>query len=107
MACACVAKIKLQVKDYPCYDYKNTIGEELTRKPAKGTCRFISLHKNKSKNGVMSEQTVLQVIANIDGKHRGAPKQTRVLVGGIEITCIYFLYEIKVNKVCMRENQTM
>ena len=58
-------------------------------------------------HGLMSDWKVLQVIANTDGKHRDAPERTWVLVGGTEITNIYFLYGIKVHESSMRENQTI
>ena len=34
----------------------------------------------------------------INGKHGGAPGGSLVTVGGIEISCFYFLYGVKVHE---------
>ena len=49
-------------------------------------------------HGLMSEWKVFQVIATIDGKHIGAPEETWVPVGGINMTFFYLLYGVKVHK---------
>ena len=49
-------------------------------------------------HGLMVEWKFHQLIAKNDGKYRSTAEGTWVLVGGIEIPCIYFLYEAKVHK---------
>ena len=54
-------------------------------------------------HGMMSEWKVLPLIVKIDRKHRGAGKGPWVPVGGIEISCNYFLYWVKVHKSSVSE----
>ena len=51
----------------------------------------------------MSERKVLQVITKIDGKYRATSEGIWVTGGGIEISCVYFLYEVRVHKSSVRE----
>lgn len=53
--------------------------------------------------GMMSERKVLQVITKIDGKYGATSEGIWVTGGGIEISCVYFLYEVRVHKSSVRE----
>ena len=50
-------------------------------------------------HGLMPEWKFLQLIAKIYEKHRGVTEEKWVPVGGIDISCFYFLHEVKAPKV--------
>ena len=57
----------------------------------------------KVTHGLMSEWKVLQLIVKIEVKHRSAPEGTWVPIGGIQISCFYFLYGVKFHKSSLWE----